>query len=264
MNPYLRLRRSLTDFLEKFSSLSAPSRNRVPGGPELEKVINDYSKFILEERNRAEWERLDSHQLAEIAPLAGELRETSALCVGMMEKHRAWKLLGGEEDHTDYFDNIEAGIQEEFGRFRMDSYSRVLLVGSGAFPMTPLYIAKRTGAEVLGIDIDRDAIELGKKVIDRLGGDLRIRLENKFLEQLEGIGEFTHIIFSSTVALKYKLLNQLHSLTNANVAVAMRFGNDLKSLFNYPMQETDPRKWQLADVILNPDQVFDIAYYKKP
>ncbi|MBB6633347.1 class I SAM-dependent methyltransferase [Cohnella thailandensis] len=264
MDAYLRLRRSLTDFLEKFSSLATSSPDSFRGSSELERVIDDYSRFILEERNRTEWGQLEPHQAAELSPVADELRETSALCVAMMEKHRAWKLLGGEEDHTEYFDNIEAGIQEEFGRFYLDSDSKVLLVGSGAFPMTPLYIARRTGAEVLGIDIDQDAIELGRKVIARLGGGLRIRLENRFLEQLEGIGEFTHIIFSSTVALKYELLDQLHSLTKANVAVAMRFGNDLKSLFNYPMQETDPRKWQLADVVLHPDQVFDIAYYKKP
>ncbi|WP_027084508.1 class I SAM-dependent methyltransferase [Cohnella panacarvi] len=262
MNTYIPLRQTLTDFLEMFTSLAA-SNNSFHSCSELEKVINDYSRFILDEKNRDDWDLLDSHETAEISKVATQLRSASALCVSMMEKHRAWKLFGGIEDNTDYFHNIESSIKEEFGRFQVHSNSKVLLVGSGSFPMTPLYIAKQTGAEVLGIDIDQEAIELGRKVVDKLGAGLRVRLEHAFLEQLEDIGDLTHVIFSSTVALKYELLDQLHSLTNDNVVVAMRFGNQLKSIFNYPQLETDPLKWKLVDKIVNPHQVFDIALYQK-
>ncbi|WP_307719837.1 SAM-dependent methyltransferase [Paenibacillus kobensis] len=210
-----------------------------------------------------EWELLEQQFNAEFTTLANELRETSARCVAMLEKYRALRLLKGEADGTDYFRNIESGIIEEFGGFNIHSNSKILLVGSGSFPMTPLYIAQQTGAEVIGIDIDAEAIELGRKVIDRLGDGLKIRLENKLLEQLGEIKELTHIIFSSTVALKYDLLDQLYALTDEQVVVAMRYGNQLKSLFNYPKQETDPRKWELTDTIIHPKHVFDVALYKK-
>jgi hypothetical protein len=129
--------------------------------------------------------------------------------------------------------------------------------------MTPLLIARRTGAQVIGIDIDAEAITLGRKVVQTLGSELNIRLELSLLEDLAYTREATHIIFSSTVANKYELLDQLHALTNAQVVVAMRYGNQLKSLFNYPMRETDDRKWRLADNILRPHDVFDIALYQK-
>ncbi|MOA37045.1 hypothetical protein D3C78_1586110 [compost metagenome] len=59
------------------------------------------------------------------------------------------------------------------------------------------------------------------------------------------------------------MLDQLHGLTNDSVVVAMRFGDQLKSLFNYPKQDVDQQKWNLVEVITRPEQVFDIALYTK-
>lgn len=261
MQTAARLQQCLCEFHRRFSALAAPYEGTLPESSELEQTINEYSAFIIDENNHIEWEKQPAS--AEFTTLLDELRIASALCVAMMEKYRALRLLNGEADSTDYFRNIESSIREEFGGVRVHSDSKVLLVGSGSFPMTPLYIAKQTGAEVIGIDIDAEAIDLGRKVIDRLGAGLRIRLENLFLEQLEDIEEVTHIIFSSTVSLKYDLLDQLYPLTNEHVVVAMRYGNQLKSLFNYPKQETDPRKWELTDTIIHPKHVFDVALYKK-
>jgi ubiquinone/menaquinone biosynthesis C-methylase UbiE len=195
--------------------------------------------------------------------MVADLRTKSAACVAIMEKYRALKLLSGNTDRSGYFKNIESCIEEEFGSFRVTAESKVLMIGSGSFPMTPLLIAKRTGAEVVGIDIDEEAVELGRKVVERLGSGLRIRLENALIEHLDVTKDATHIIFSSTVANKYDLLDQLHSLTNEQVIVAMRYGDRLKSLFNYPMREADARRWRLVETVLRPDHVFDIALYEK-
>jgi hypothetical protein len=141
----------------------------------------------------------------------------------------------------------------------------VLLVGSGSFPMTPLYVAERIGAGVVGVDIDVEAVELGRRVVQRLGGGLEqnIRLEHLPVQSLPFTGEATHVIFSSTVEAKYDLLDLLHSLTREDVVVAMRFGDGLKALFNFPMRQVDQRKWRLVDTIRRPEQVFDIALYVK-
>lgn len=263
MQTATRLQQCLVDFHKRFSALVTSGEGTLPNSSELDKTIDDYAAFIIDESNQMEWEQLEQQSTAELTTLVIELREASARCVAMMEKYRARRLLNGEADETDYFRNIESGIIEEFGGFNIHSDSKILLVGSGSFPMTPLYIAKRTGAEVIGIDIDAEAVELGRKVIDRLGDGLKIQLENKLLEQLGDMKELTHIIFSSTVSLKYDLLDQLHVLTNEHVVVAMRYGNQFKSLFNYPKQETDPRKWELIDTIVHPKHVFDVALYKK-
>lgn len=43
----------------------------------------------------------------------------------------------------------------------------------------------------------------------------------------------------------------------------MRYGDGLKSIFNYPKQETHPQQWTFVDDITRPDQIFDIALYQK-
>lgn len=263
MQTATRLQQCLVDFHKRFSALVSSREEPLTNSSELEQTINDYSAFIIDNNNQMDWKQLEQQPTNEFITLVNELRETSARCVAIMEKYRALRLLNNQADETDYFHNIQSAIKEEFEGFNVHSDSKILLVGSGSFPMTPLYIAKQTGAEVIGIDIDAEAVELGRKVIDKLGEGMKIRLENKFLEQLEDIKELTHIIFSSTVALKYELLDQLHALTNEQVVVAMRYGNQVKSLFNYPKQETDHRKWKLIDTIIRPKHVFDVGFYKK-
>ncbi|WP_342570956.1 SAM-dependent methyltransferase [Paenibacillus sp. FSL R5-0749] len=253
----------LSEFAEKFDKLASKYDHTIQHSAELEAVINDYSLFVTDSENKAAWEQLGHSELEELDSLIWQLRNKSAQCVAIMEKYRALKLEKGDVQIADYFRNIEECIDKEFGSFQVTSDSKVLLVGSGSFPMTPLLIAKRTGAQVVGIDIDEESITLGQKVVKTLGAGLKIHLESTLLENLEYTKAATHIIFSSTVAPKYDLLDQLHALTNAQVVVAMRYGDQLKSLFNYPMRATDSTKWKLVDQILRPDDVFDIALYQK-
>ncbi|MDR9796564.1 methyltransferase domain-containing protein [Aeribacillus pallidus] len=254
---------SISYFLEKFADLTKKYDHTINHCSELELLIDDYSKFITNEKNQEAWEQLELQESSELSQLAADLRKKSALCVAIMEKYRALKLQDGNVDIADYFKNIESCIEEEFGSFQITSESKVLLVGSGSFPMTPLLIAKRTGAEVVGIDIDDEAIKLGRNVVERLGRGLNIRLEKLSVEDLDFTKDVTHVIFSSTVESKYDILDQLYELTNDNVVAAMRYGDQLKSLFNYPLREVDEKKWKLVENIIRPNHVFDIALYKK-
>jgi hypothetical protein len=264
MNTLKTFEEHLSVFFEKFDNLSGRYDHTINNCSELEILIDDYSKFITNERNKEAWEQLEREESSDFFnQLVVGLRKKSALCVAIMEKYRAFKLQNGNVEMTDYFQNIESCIEKEFGSFRVTSKSKVLLVGSGSFPMTPLLIAKRTGAEVVGVDIDDEAINLGRNVVERLGAGLKIRLEKALVENLDYTKDVTHIIFSSTVESKYDILDQLHKLTNENVVVAMRYGDQLKSLFNYPSREVDGQKWRQVEKILRPDHVFDIALYKK-
>ncbi|TYP76419.1 class I SAM-dependent methyltransferase [Paenibacillus methanolicus] len=263
MKTQVHAERVLTEYAEQFARLARQYDGTAHHSEVLEGTINQYAAFITSDANRGIWEELHQSESEDRNRLIADLRAYSARCVAIMEKIRALKLLNGQTERTDYFDNIESCIEEEFGGFRLTATSNVLMIGSGSFPMTPLYIAKRTGASVVGIDIDDEAIELGQRVVERLGGGLPITLTKAFVENLPYTQQATHIIFSSTIENKYRLLDQLHDLTNDRVVVAMRFGDRLKSLFNYPKQETDERKWNLAEVIMRPEQVFDIALYTK-
>ncbi|WP_243866850.1 methyltransferase domain-containing protein [Actinophytocola oryzae] len=229
----------------------------------MERMVGDYSRFVTDLRHHEAWDALVCEGADDFASLVTELRTRSARCAAIMEKYRALHLLRGRAESAGYFDNVEACIEEEFGTFRLTSEAKVLLVGSGSFPMSPLLIARRTGASVVGVDIDAEAVELGRQVVSTVGKDLDIRLEKTPVRDLPFTGEASHVIFSSTVSVKYDLLAEMHASTRADVVVAMRYGDHLKSLFNYPMREVDPRKWQLAENVLRPKHIFDIALYRK-
>ena len=263
MNALITFQEYLSEYSEKFDGLAGSYDHTINNCSELESLIDDYSKFITNETNKEAWKQLELQEYSDLNQLVMNLRRKSALCVAIMEKFRAIKLLDGNGETADYFKNIESCIEKEFGSFQITSESKVLLVGSGSFPMTPLLIAKRTGAEIVGIDIDDEAIQLGRNVVEKLGNGLNIRLEKILVENLEFTKNVTHIIFSSTVENKYDILDQLYTLTNENVVVAMRYGNQLKSLFNFPSREVDGQKWKMVEEILRPDHVFDIALYKK-
>ncbi|GGF62331.1 hypothetical protein GCM10010912_04340 [Paenibacillus albidus] len=254
---------ALSHYLATFVELARKYDQTPRHCSELEQVIDDYSKFVTNADNKLAWERMAPESSRALNPIVVELRKLSSLCVAIMEKYRALKLQSGAIETADYFRNIEACIDKEFGSFQITSDSKLLLIGSGSFPMTPLLIAKRTGAEVVGIDIDEEAIALGLMVVEKLGAGLNIRLEQTRVEELDIVRDLTHIIFSSTVAQKYDLLEQLYPLTNKDIVVSMRYGDGLKSLFNYPMREVGSRTWSLVDNILRPHDLFDIALYKK-
>ncbi|MGN7454835.1 SAM-dependent methyltransferase [Paenibacillus pasadenensis] len=230
---------------------------------DLQEQIDRYSELILEPGSEPLWEALEQRSPVEAERLADELRSRSALAVAQMEKHRALRLLEGAESPAAYFRNIESCIEEEFGHFAVTPESKVLMVGSGSFPMTPLLIARRTGAEVLGVDIDAEAVELGRQVARKLGPELPIRIEHGHAHEQRGLEEVTHLIFSSTIPVKYELLERLHPLTSPRATAAMRYGDGFKSLFNYPMRQALDSRWLLAGRTLRPDRIFDIALYVK-
>lgn len=252
---------TLHSFSDRFSQATARYSGSIKPAEELEELVAEYSEFVTDPTQDEIFLELASATGME--QLVDQLRAQSALGVAIMEKYRALRLLEGEPNSAAYFANIESCIAEEFGAMAPDGNSKILLVGSGSFPMTLLHIAKVSGASTLGIDIDNEALQLGRQVVQRLGGGLDIQLDSCPLEELEFSNNATHIVFSSTVRVKYELLHQLHRNTREDVVVAMRFGNGLKSLFNYPMEPVDSTLWRLTQIIHQPKQVFDIALYVK-
>lgn len=253
---------TLRRYYAQFEALYEAVQTDETAVEDLEQLIDEYSRYILDEQQATAYlhwrtEQIEHDQL--IKGLAG----ITARCVKLMEATRARRLIQGQTGVTGYFENIEQCILEEFGQFKITPNDTVLLVGSGAYPMTLVQIAQETGARVMGIDIDSEAVHYGQQVIDILAPDYPIEIHQKTVAELENIHEVTHVIFSSTVEMKYDILAELYDLTHQDIVVSMRYGNDLKSIFNYPKQETHPQYWTCVADITRDNQIFDIALYQK-
>lgn len=83
---------SLSYFLEKFDELAKKYDHTINHCSELELLIDDYSKFITNEKNQEAWEQLELHESSEWSQLVANLRKKSALCVAIMEKISCLKI----------------------------------------------------------------------------------------------------------------------------------------------------------------------------
>jgi len=252
---------TLHGYLGKFTEAAHHYDGSTHQAEGLEALLGAYSALITDPGNEPGYAQLAATESGSM--LAGQLRAQSARCVAILEKYRALHLLNGKTGADGYFANIESCIDEEFGAVAPKAQSKVLLIGSGSFPMTLLNLASRTGATTAGIDIDPEALDLGRQVVQLLGGNLKITLSCEPIEELEFLREATHVVISSTVQAKYQMLHRMHPLTRDDVVVAMRYGDGLKSLFNYPKEPVDAQRWNLAETIEQPQQIFDIALYSK-
>lgn len=257
------LLRQLDVFIQKFSKLNRDFQNGICVPDEAEKVLGDYTAFILEPENKRIWDQYVQADIPEIQGRVVNAQRESAHCVWAMEKYRAMALISTGDGPAEYFKNIEGCIEDEFGHFQANENSKILMIGVGAFPMTPLLIARNTGAKVVGIDIDEDAVAYAKKVIEILGQGLDIEVCSDHYSELNFTKEATHIIFASTIAEKYDILKDLYALTNQDTVVIMRYGNGFKSLFNYPLVDMTEELWRKVEIVYCEGNVFDVALYKK-
>lgn len=261
MNPKHGINKQLQEYLRQFETLYYQVLEDEHYIQALETLVDHYSQFILNPIAKHQFEDWSNNEAK--ASLTHQLQDITSQCVKRVEEIRAKRLLDGRSSTSGYFDNVEQCIHEEFGQFHFGKEDKLLLIGSGAYPMTLVKVAKETGASVIGIDIDSQAVDLGQRIVQVLAPNEDIVITNQTVEEIDDMQTITHIIFSSTIPVKYDILNQLHAITKDNVVVAMRYGDGIKSLFNYPSQQTEETKWRCVERLSRPEHIFDIALYRK-
>jgi hypothetical protein len=248
-------------FLSEFRQFNSKRLKRNNSYTELEKTIDAYTYFISSNTDKNIWENISSAD--EIIKLESDLREEAILCLRNFEKYKAKKLQENKLYISDYFKDMKICIESEISHLNIASNSKVIFIGTGAFPTSILQISRRTGADIFGIDNDNEAVHLAGIVISKLGSGERIAITASAVDQLPFTKTATHIILASTVNSKFDILKQLYHLTNKNIVVAVRYGDGIKSLFNYPLQKTDESLWKLVNTISMPNDIFDTAIYRK-
>ncbi|WP_028593738.1 nicotianamine synthase family protein [Paenibacillus assamensis] len=209
---------------------------------ELLKDRLDYlCQFMINHDNLERWSQWGNH--IEIVEYAEKVREASIQALCDMEKYQAQHTCERASDISDYLDILAGAVNEEMKNHNIDSNSKVLFIGSGAFPTTALTIARETSAQVVCLDIDPEAIEWSEQVAAASGLSGHISFTNKKVQELPFTIEATHIIIASLVKNKLEVLEELRQHMNPFAKVIVRYGNGLKSIFNYPLEEDVAHDW---------------------
>ncbi|XKI11750.1 Nicotianamine synthase-like protein [Sporosarcina sp. ANT_H38] len=239
----LNVLNSLEDELKQLmiTALNAPE------GLELLGTKLDYlCEFIVSEENEKLWRQWGDRE--DVIQCTKRLRATSDEALCMVEKMRALRVYTEEWDMDLYLSLLSASVNEERHYAQIDGTSKVLFIGAGAFPLSAFIIAKETCAEVVCTDIDHEAIYHGEKLAQFLGLQKILHYSDSHLRHPEFLAATTHVFIASLVAEKKELLEELKSKVPPNCKIIVRYGNGLKSVFNYPLEISLLKEWQVKSI----------------
>ncbi|NOV02179.1 nicotianamine synthase family protein [Paenibacillus planticolens] len=229
--------RQMTKYTNVFPSCFALLKNK----------LDFLCEFINDDENVQKWQSWN--QLDEVQEHARNLRETAVQALCELEKYQSRLIHKHEKQISHYIDQLSNSVQAELASLQVDHQSKVLFVGSGAFPLSALTIAQETGAEVLGVDIDKEAVLLAEQAAAMSDFGSKIGFSHQKLKQLAFTKEATHIIVASLVENKLEVLEELKHAANSRSKIMMRYGSGLKSLFNYPLpQDKELSEWTQSHV----------------
>jgi len=92
--------------------------------------------------------------------------------------------------------NNHSLLERELAQAKVTDESMVAFVGCGCLPWTAIAIHKSAGAQVTGFDRDPALVELGRKVIERLGYGESVRLQVAEGNSV-AYGQFSHIYLAA-------------------------------------------------------------------
>jgi 2-polyprenyl-3-methyl-5-hydroxy-6-metoxy-1,4-benzoquinol methylase len=209
---------------------------------ELLKNRMDYiARFITNEENRNLWCQWGTQ--TEIEEQSIELRESIVKALCDLEKYQSVRVINHESDISNYLSALSHKVKDEIETFNINDQSNVLFIGSGALPTSALTIVKETRANMMCLDIDEEAITLAEHVTKLSGLQSLVHFSTQKASELSFIREASHVIIASLVKNKAEVLEELEQALHPNAKIILRYGNGLKSLFNYPFEKDLSKQW---------------------
>ncbi|WP_245376072.1 nicotianamine synthase family protein [Paenibacillus eucommiae] len=235
----------------------------------LSAKLDHLCEFIVNKDNEKRWGKWGSSE--EIKQGSGNVREISVHALSVVEKMRSYRAYSGNLDLNLYISLLSASVKEEWRYTQIDQTSKVLFIGAGAFPLSAFTIARNTSAEVICTDIDDEAVYQGRKLTEFLGLQRSVHYLDSHLKASEAAGACTHVFIASLVPEKIEIVEELKTAVHPDCKMIIRYGNGLKSLFNYPLFTDLSSDWKVdwqedwqVDCINRPACLYDTLILSLP
>ncbi|WP_128895257.1 nicotianamine synthase family protein [Longirhabdus pacifica] len=209
----------------------------------LRKKVDELSSYVVNQRNQELWETWCED--SDVKEQVGFIRESAVNAICNLEKYESHEIISGRYESSSYLNNLSKQLKDEIEIYRMNKDSYILFIGSGALPLSALTIAKNTGAKMMCVDIDEETIPLAREATAKLGLQTQIEFTSDKVSQLVDRGQYTHAVIASLVNEKVKLIDELAQSIQPEAKVIVRYGDGLKSLFNYPSSFFLSSNWQV-------------------
>lgn len=218
-------------------------------------------EFMIEEETIRRWDVWGEDK--EIQKQSERVREAAVKALCDLEKYQSKCISRNQMEVNQYLTTLFQSVKAELQNFGIDSQSKVLFIGSGAFPVSVLTIAKKSGAQVMGVDIDSESVQLASHAAKAYGLERQVKFSDEKLNGIAFLKEATHIIIASLVPNKNEVLLQLKEEIRGDVKILLRYGNGVKSIFNYPFDcSLSDEEW-LQRRHIEQNLIYDIIILEK-
>lgn len=220
-------------------------------------IITELCDFILNKEKQLIFFNLKKDKI--IDNYIKDIRNLSSKLLGTIEKEETKLLLDDKNTYFKYGKDLEFNVLQEIYDFNITTNNNILFIGSGAMPITAFTISKNIKANITCLDIDLEALNLSKKLAEKLN------LKNiNFVKDINNIDfkNYTHIIIASLVELKCEILEKIKNLINNDTKIILRYGNEIKELFNYPLCEKEIKSFNKT-VIRDRNYIYDSLLLEK-
>ncbi len=247
----------LTSFEAKLSTLAHYSLESCDCYSLIQTLLDQLCDFIRDPHHQTIW--LQFPLCGELDRQLKKLRETATHALCLLEKHQSECAKTHDLDVTHYLKALTISASTELSQAGISQDSNVLFIGSGSYPLSAFTIAQLTGANLLGVDIDKKAVQLASDLGQKHDN---VAFTHRDLSSV--LTQFTpsHVIIASLVEHKWEVLLELRPLISASTCILVRFGNELKSAFNYPFNPSLSLGWR-STKIQNQHAVYDVVMMEK-
>ena len=165
----------------------------------------------------------------------------------IVEKKSVLDYLNGETDLiNEKLNRCKPCMVKEGQALKITEQSHVLLIGSGAMPISGVILYKEFGCKITCLDIDRDALQLSQKWIEKLG----IRKNFSFLcnniFNIDNLTEYTHLLVTGHISDKTTLLKQLHPYMKSQKLLLRNSTGVYRGIYGYTSDFTG---YKILDII---------------
>jgi len=213
----------------------------------LQHKLDALCSFMTSDESEALWGEWGHRE--EIRLHGEKLRSASNQALCRLEKYQSCQVLEQKMNVSEYLSILSANVRQELGMFGMESTSRILFIGSGAFPVSALTMARESGAEVFCLDTDEEAVALGQRVAEKAGLGSKLLFSGSYESGMTFLEKATHVVVASLVGNKPQLLAELKDAARAETKIIVRYGNGLKSIFNFPLELDLSDEWEITSIV---------------
>lgn len=137
-----------------------------------------------------------------------------------------WKVIDSLACKSTFISNKYENIigkeyKEEYKKFKIPKYKKVLHIGCGTYPLTEITLSDLPGKEIFGIDKNPKAVVCANKLINKKGLETKITIKHGNGIDFP-ISGFDFIIISSCSHPKEKILENIFKNADKNCFIILR------------------------------------------